>query len=76
MTFAKTMPNFDVDRVVRTLKRLPPYVENRYSAEQPSRTETGHIVMGAQYVAGEVMRQITGYSIRAATEPPSERTYP
>jgi hypothetical protein len=38
--------------------------------------ETGHIVMSAQYVAGEVMRQITGYSVRSAQSPPSERAYP
>jgi len=74
--FALKMSNFDIDRVLRTLTRLPPYVENRYSPEQPSRVETGHIVMGAQYVAGEVMRQISGYSIRSAAKTPSKRTYP
>ena len=69
-------PAFDLDRVQRALAKMPPYVENRYSPQQPSRIETGHIVMGAQYVAGEVMRQVTGYSIRQAAMQPSDRTYP
>ncbi len=55
---------------------MPAYVENRYSSTQPTRIETGHIVMGAQYIAGEVMRQVTGYSIRCTHTPPQERVYP
>jgi hypothetical protein len=75
--FAAAQPNFDIQRVLATIKRLPPYVANRYSSTQPGRVETGHIVMGAQYLAGEVMRQVTGYSIRSAqSPPPPERVYP
>jgi hypothetical protein len=55
---------------------MPRYVENRYSPSQPNRVETGHIVMGAQYIAGEMMRQVTDYSIRSARIPPDERFYP
>ena len=68
-------PEFDINRVLVAINRLPPYVENRYSATQPSRIETGHIAMCAQYIAGEVMRQVTGFSIRPAFEL-SERIYP
>jgi hypothetical protein len=45
-------------------------------AEQPGRLETGRIAMGAQFIAGEVMRQITGNSFRNMTEPSVERMYP
>lgn len=64
--FSKGSQAFDLDRVVNAIKRLPQYVENRYSPEQPDRMAVGHIVMGAQYVAGEVARQIGEYSIRSA----------
>lgn len=74
--FGSKQSNFDLDRALRAISRMPPYVENRYSPDQPSRIETGHIVMGAQYVAGEVMRQIAGYSIRSANPQPTERVYP
>ncbi|MBR0834122.1 hypothetical protein JQ612_13055 [Bradyrhizobium manausense] len=74
--FSKGSQAFDFDRVINTIKRLPQYVENRYSPEQPDRMAVGHIVMGAQYIAGEVARQIGGYSIRSAMSPPVQRTYP
>jgi hypothetical protein len=74
--YAAKQPNFDLARVLSTAKRLPAFVENRYSPEQPTRTETGHIVMGAQYVAGEVMRQITGFSFRSLLDQPAIRVYP
>ena len=75
-TFASKYTGFDIDRVIKTISRMPAYVENRYSPKQPSRIETGHIVMGAQYVAAEVMRQISGYSIRGAAREPTKRVYP
>lgn len=69
-------PNFDLARILSTVQRLPAYVDNRYSPIQPSRLETGHIVMGAQYIAGEVMRQVAAFSIRSSLTPPTERIYP
>jgi len=75
-SYATAMPGFDIDRARAVLKRMPAYVENRYSPTQPKRVETGHIVMGAQYVAGEVMRQVTGYTIRSAYSEAVERVYP
>jgi hypothetical protein len=73
--FAKAHSAFDVGLVRAAIKRLPPYVDNRYSPTQPGRVETGHIVIGAQYIAGEVMRQVTGFSVRSASLR-SVRTYP
>lgn len=74
--FSKGRQAFDLDRVVNTIKRLPQYVENRYSSEQPNRMAVGRIVMGAQYIAGEVARQIGEFSIRSAMTPPVQRVYP
>ncbi|WP_314952085.1 hypothetical protein [Bradyrhizobium cosmicum] len=74
--FAKQYAAFDLDRVLRVTAKLPPYVGNRYSPSQPGRIETGHIAMGCQFIAGEVMRQITGYTIRSAMAEPQPRVYP
>ena len=73
--FAVDSSRFDRQRVLATINKLPAYVENRYSPEQPGRLETGHIVMGAQYIAGEVVRQVAGFSIRSADEQ-AGRFYP
>lgn len=56
--------HFDAERVLRTLKTFPQYVPNRYSSSQPARVETGHIVMGAQYIGSEVTRQLTDRNLR------------
>lgn len=74
--YALAMPRFDLPRVTAAIQRMPAYVENRYSPNQPSRVETGHIAMNAQYIGAEVMRQVTGYSIRDALTGVSARTYP
>lgn len=74
--FREKYANFDVARILRVISIFPKYVENRYSPIQPSRIETGHLVMGAQYIAGEVMRQVAGYTIRDAALEPMVRTYP
>jgi hypothetical protein len=74
--FEKQHSAFDSNRVSRVIATLPRYVENRYSPEQPGRIETGHIVMGCQYIAGEVMRQVTGFTIRSAGPEPLPRVYP
>lgn len=66
----------DFCRINIVLKRLPRFVENRYAASQPSRTETGHILMGAQYVASEMIRCITGRNVRADASVTEPRVYP
>lgn len=75
-TFSRTQTGFDLDRVLSAITKLPAYVANRYSPAQPSRIETGHIVMGAQYIAAEVVRQMTGYSFRSAMIGAPQRSYP
>lgn len=69
-------PTFDRSRVKRVVATQPPYVPNRYSATQPDRREVGHLVMGAQYVVSEVVRQISDRDIRSGVTPPVPRRYP
>lgn len=52
-------PAFDVARVQRVATLFPDYVASRYDTPPPSRTETGHILMGAQYIASEVTRRFS-----------------
>lgn len=56
--------NFDVARVKRVTEMQPHYVLNRYSPTQPDRREVGGIIMGAQYVVAEVIRQMSDRDFR------------
>jgi hypothetical protein len=69
-------PPFDLARVKRVLATQPPYVLNRYSAAQPDRREVGHLVMGAQYIVSEVIRQMSDRDFRSGVQPPVARRYP
>lgn len=62
---AESFPKFDLTRVKGALGVMPPYVENRYSAQQPERREIGEIAMAAQFVAGEVMRSVADFSMKS-----------
>lgn len=67
---------FDGARVKRVITTQPPYVPNRYSAIQPNRREVGHLVMGAQYIVSEVVRQMSDRDFRSDIQPPMARRYP
>ncbi len=69
-------PIFDVARVRAVIKRLPPYVRNRYSPDQPDRRLVGHTVMGAQYIVAEVVRRMSDRDFRQALKPQHSRRYP
>jgi hypothetical protein len=69
-------PKFDADRVRKVAGTFPPYVANRYSPIQPERREIGHIIMGAQYIASEVMRQLSIRNFRTEGPMTFERVYP
>lgn len=58
------LPKFDAERVRRVVAKQPQYVPNRYSREQPDRRSVGHIVMGAQYIVSEVVRQLSDRDFR------------
>jgi hypothetical protein len=69
-------PPFDLARVKRVLSLQPPYVLNRYSAGQPDRREVGHLVMGAQYIVSEVVRQMSDRDFRSGVRSFIARRYP
>ncbi|MEX6507237.1 hypothetical protein [Jiella sp. M17.18] len=69
-------PSFDVARVQRVIAGQPPYVINRYSAEQPNRRDVGHLVMGAQFIVSEVVRQTSDQDFRRGLKPLVARSYP
>ena len=73
---AKHEAKLDGVRIATTVGKLPEYVPNRYSPAQPDRRTTGQIVMGAQYVAGEVIRQLTDRNFRAIAKNYPARSYP
>lgn len=73
---AGTWTSFDADRVRRVIARQPEYVPNRYAPAQPARREVGHTIMGAQYVAAEVVRQMSDRNFRADLSPQIVRRYP
>jgi len=66
--------NFDRNKVLARAEVFPKYVDNRYSAEQPSLQRTGEIVMASQFICGEVARVLTegsvakGISIKSGTD--------
>ena len=66
----------DFSRVSKVVDILPMFVANRYAAKQPSRVETGHILMGSQFIAAEIIRSITTRNIRQQNGYADERIYP
>ena len=60
----KLYPAFEVGAVRSRMHGLPKLVPNRYSSDQPTRMETGKIVMASQFIAGAVARAVTGGSLR------------
>jgi hypothetical protein len=67
---------FDVDRVVRAVSEFPDFARSRYAGSQPTRIETGDILMKAQYVASEVTRLFTDRNMRKDDPAGGLRTYP
>lgn len=72
----KLKQDFDVDRVCRTLAKFPNFVDSRYNLPTPSSTETGHILMGAQYIASEVTRRFSERDVRRGNHEAPSRRYP
>lgn len=68
--------SFDVDRVVRAVSSFPDFAKSRYVGEQPTRLETGHILMKAQYIASEVTRSFSDRDLRKGQRNGYVRRYP
>lgn len=69
-------PSFDVDRVRRVIAAQPEFVANRYNPGQPDRRTIGHVVMGAQFVVAEVVRQLADVNWRRFFTTHTSRHYP
>ena len=59
---------FELGVVMEHVRVLPKLVPNRYSPEQPGRSETGSIVVSSQAIAGAVARVLTGGSLLSLIE--------
>lgn len=59
------VPDADHDRLRLVVDRTPPLVERRYQTKDYKRTEIGQMMMDAQFVAGEVLRQFSDRNIRS-----------
>jgi hypothetical protein len=68
--------SFDGDRVGRVVAAYPDFVATRYAGPQPSRSEVGHVLMGAQYVASEVTRRFSDRDMRKSNPGAPPRSYP
>jgi hypothetical protein len=60
---------------------FPNLIERRYELKSYSRIELGHMMMGAQYIAGEILRQFSDRDLRSSMSGNSDwdfsvRTYP
>lgn len=73
---AKFETDFDDERVGKVVEKFPNFVESRYNLPTPGRLETGHILMGAQYVAAEVTRQFSDRNGRKDNPSLPPREYP
>jgi hypothetical protein len=51
-------------------------VASRYDTPPPGRVETGHILMGAQFIASEVTRQFSDRNCRSDNPSAPSRKYP
>lgn len=69
-------PLLDVARIQRVASRMPNFVDSRYNSPPPGRVETGHILMGAQYIASEVTRRFSDRDCRADNASAVPRAYP
>jgi hypothetical protein len=70
------VPAIDQARMQRVIARFPPYVASRYDTPPPGRIETGHILMGAQFIASEVTRHFSDRDCRRDNASASPRSYP
>lgn len=60
----EVMPKADHARLKMIIERTPKLVERRYQMKDYKRTKLGQIMMDAQYIAGEVLRQFSDRDIR------------
>jgi len=69
-------PAFDAARALRAVSSFPNFAQSRYGGPQPTRLETGHILMKSQFVASEVTRTFTDRNLRNDENSVFVRSYP
>lgn len=69
-------PGLDAARIGRVVATFPDFVASRYDTPPPDRVATGHILMGAQYVASEVTRRFSDRDCRRDNPSSPARVYP
>jgi hypothetical protein len=79
--FSASQPAADAVLVRNVCASLPRLVTHRYRRLDLGRIQIGDVVMKAQYLAGEVMRRLSGRDARLtlranALSPPLPRTFP
>lgn len=62
----EVLPEADHARLKMIASRAPKLIERRYQMKDYKRTELGQIMMDAQYVAGEVLRQFSDRDVRSS----------
>lgn len=73
---ATFVPDIDANRIGRVVATFPDFVSSRYDTPPPDRVPTGHIIMGAQYVASEVTRRFSDRDCRSDNPGSPPRAYP
>jgi HEPN domain-containing protein len=59
------LSNLDQETLVFVVRQFPHYVESRYKAQNLSRSDLGKLLMNAQFISGEVLRQFSDRNFRA-----------
>jgi hypothetical protein len=62
---AQQSPNLEREILLLVVKQFPDYVESRYEAKKLSRLELGRLLMSAQFISGEILRQFSDRNFRA-----------
>jgi hypothetical protein len=77
------LSNLDQETLVFVVRQFPDYVESRYKAQNLSRSDLGKLLMNAQFISGEVLRQFSARNFRvnftatpSASLDLSHRTFP
>ena len=58
------LPNIDKEVMLFVVNKFPDYVQDRYNDTGLSRLELGNLLMYAQYVGGEILRQFSKRNFR------------
>jgi hypothetical protein len=61
----KHLTAVDTVRLERVIKNFPKFSQSRYEINSLTRIEVGRMIMGAQFIAGEILRQYSNRNLRS-----------